>query len=424
MTHAMCVGMTGSGKTGLGLTLIEEAALDGIPVIADRSQGRSRQPAAHVSRSQPEDFVPWVNPDEASHSGISVEESRAEQAERWRQGLEEWGQDADRIQRLRDSAEFTIYTPGSNAGMPDFRAEIVRRASRRHCARMPSCSRDRVGTAGVERARAGRDRSRSDPQPRAHPAREHPAGAWRRDAISTLPSSIHQVQSPPLTKVGVLDLDTFYPPKDRFDLAMQLNNLLAAPGFATWLSGEPLDVGRLLFGAERQAARLDHFDRPPRRCGADVLRVAAAERGARLDACPDGHREPPGDPVTWTRSSAICRRVANPPSKLPLLTLIKQARAFGLGIVLATQNPVDLDYKALSNIGTWFLGRLQTERDKARVIEGLEGASAARGRSSIARAWRRRSPVSASAYSSCRTCTRMRPSCCRAGGRCRTCEGR
>ena len=202
--------------------------------------------------------------------------------------------------------------------------------------------------------------------------------SWRRATTWTWRGLIHAVQSPPFQKVGVLDLETFFPAKERFALAMKLNNLLASPGFAAWMEGEPLDVGGLLYTPRGKAAAVDHVDRASVRQRADVLRHDPPERGAGLDSDPAGHIEPAAI-LYMDEIYGYFPPTANPPSKVPMLTLLKQARAFGLGVVLATQNPVDLDYKGLSNAGTWFLGRLQTQRDKDRVLEGLEGASTAAG---------------------------------------------
>jgi hypothetical protein len=202
--------------------------------------------------------------------------------------------------------------------------------------------------------------------------------AWRAGKDLDLPTLIAQIQSPPVQKIGVLDLDSFYPAKDRFALAMALNNLLASPGFEAWLTGDPLDINRMLWTAEGRP-RISIFS---------IAHLSDAERMFFVSLLLN-------QTLSWVRAQSGTTSLrallymdeifgyfpptANPPSKKPLLTLLKQARAFGLGVVLATQNPVDLDYKALGNTGTWFLGRLQTERDKARVLEGLEGAAAAAG---------------------------------------------
>ena len=203
--------------------------------------------------------------------------------------------------------------------------------------------------------------------------------AWRQGSDLDLAAVIQRIQSPPVAKIGVMDVDSFFPSKDRFALAMKLNNLLAAPGFHAWLEGEPLDIQQMLYTASGK----------PRLAIFSIAHLSDAERMFFVTLLLS-------QMVGWMRAQSGTTSlrallymdeifgyfppVANPPSKLPLLTLLKQARAFGLGVVLATQNPVDLDYKGLANTGTWFIGRLQTERDKARVLEGLEGASASAGK--------------------------------------------
>ena len=202
--------------------------------------------------------------------------------------------------------------------------------------------------------------------------------SWREGHDLDMASLIHAVQSPPFQKVGVLDLETFFPAKERFALAMKLNNLLASPGFAAWLEGDPLDVGGLLYT----------HDGKPRLSIVSIAHLSDNERmffvTILLNEVLAWIRTQPGTSslraiLYMDEIFGYFPPVANPPSKVPMLTLLKQARAFGLGVVLATQNPVDLDYKGLSNAGTWFLGRLQTQRDKDRVLEGLEGASTVAG---------------------------------------------
>ena len=372
--------MTGSGKTGLCLALLEEAAIDGIPAIVIDPKGDLANLLLTFPDLRPEDFAPWINEDDARQQGRSTPTtSPRQQAELWKKGLAEWGQDGARIRRLRDAADFAIYTPGSERGHAGLDPEVLRRAARRRSARTASCFRDRIaGTATSLLGLLGIDADpiksrehillstildaawRAGQRPR--PRRPHPGRSRRR----------------PCTRVGVLDLESFYPAKERFELAMALNNLLASPGFAAWLEGEPLDIGRMLLHARGQAAHRDLLHRAPRRRRAHVLRLAAAEPDAGWMRAQSG--------TTSLRAILYMDEifgyfppVANPPSKQPLLTLLKQARAFGLGVVLATQNPVDLDYKGLANAGTWFIGRLQTERDKARVLDGLEGAAAGAG---------------------------------------------
>lgn len=373
VTHAVCVGMTGSGKTGLCIGLLEEAAIDRVPAIVIDPKGDLSNLLLTFPDLRPEDFYPWVNEDEARTKGLSADDFAAQQAELWRNGLASSGQDGARIRRLKEAAEFAIYTPGSDAGRPvsilsSFDAPAASVAADREILR------DRISaTATSLLSLLGID---ADPVQ----SREHVLlanifdAAWREGRNLDLATIIAQIQNPPFQKAGVMDLETFYPAKERFSLAMALNNLLASPGFQTWLEGEPLDIGQMLHTAEGK----------PRISILSIAHLSDAERmffvTLLLHQMLAWMRAQPG--TTSLRAVLYMDEifgyfppVANPPSKKPLLTLLKQARAFGLGVVLATQNPVDLDYKGLSNIGTWFIGRLQTERDKMRVLEGLEGAA-------------------------------------------------
>ena len=377
VTHGVIVGMTGSGKTGLGIGLIEECAIDGVPVIAIDPKGDLGNLLLAFPKLAAEDFLPWVDTDQARRAGQTAEAFAAAEASRWSEGLAGWGQDGRRIERLRDAAEFAIYTPGSSSGRPlsimkSFAApdpEIVNDAE---------LLQDRVSTAATSvLTLAGID---------AEPikSREHVllanlfTDSWRAGRDLDLPALIAQIQSPPIAKVGVLDLESFYPSKDRFALAMQLNQLLAAPGFGAWLEGEALDIDRLLYGLNGRPRvsiiSIAHLDDHERMFFIslllnEIVGWMRSQRGtSSLRAL-----------VYFDEIFGFLPPVANPPSKPPLLTLLKQARAFGLGVVVATQNPVDLDYKALSNAGTWMLGRLQTDRDKGRVLDGLEGAAGTAG---------------------------------------------
>jgi hypothetical protein len=374
VTHALCVGMTGSGKTGLCLALIEEAALDGVPAILIDPKGDLGNLLLTFPDLSPADFRPWINEEDAARKGVSPEEFAKQQADLWKKGLAEWGEDGERIRKLRDSAEFAIYTPGSSAGIP---VSILSSFAAPPAAVREDAEalRERVaGTATGLLTLIGVD---ADPVK----SREHIlvstilSQAWSRGGSLDLPSLIAQIQAPPVSKIGVMEIETFFPSKERFALAMAANNLLAAPGFASWLEGEPLEAGRLLRSSSGK----------PRVAIVSIAHLAEAERmfftTLLLNEVLSWMRGQPG--TTSLRAilymdeiAGYFPPVANPPAKAPLLTLLKQGRAFGLGVVLATQNPVDLDYKGLSNCGTWLLGRLQTERDKARVLEGLEGAAA------------------------------------------------
>ncbi|WKZ13952.1 MAG: DUF87 domain-containing protein [Gammaproteobacteria bacterium] len=372
-THAVIIGMTGSGKTGLGIGLIEEAAIDRIPVIAIDPKGDLGNLLLTFPALEPAAFEPWIDPRAAAEAGQSPGEFAAAQASAWRAGLAEWGQDPARIARLRAAADFAIYTPGSSTGAPlsvlkEFAPPppALRADADLYRERVQSTVTGLLTLLGIE----------ADPLT----SREHILlsnlldEAWRRDDAPDLAALIGSIQKPPFSRVGVLDLESFYPAADRQALALRLNNLLAAPGFEAWTQGEPLAADRLLYTASGQprvtVISIAHLDDAQRMFFVTLL---LAEILAWM-------RRQPGSPslraiLYLDEVFGYMPPVANPPSKLLLLTLLKQARAFGLGVVLATQNPVDLDYKGLANAGTWFIGRLQTERDKARVLEGLLGAA-------------------------------------------------
>jgi hypothetical protein len=374
VTHAVCIGMTGSGKTGLCLGLLEEALIDSIPVIAVDPKGDIGNLLLTFPQLRGEDFQPWVDADQARRAGVSVSDFANQQAASWKAGLAEWEETGERIARLRAAADFAIYTPGSSAGIP---ISIVQSFSTPSKAILEDddALKDRVATtASSLLALLGIE---ADPLR----SREHILlanvfqASWLSGKDLTLPSIIQLIQKPPMTQIGALDLESFYPAKDRFQLAMSLNNLLASPGFDSWLKGEALDIDRLLYTQDGKPRAtifsIAHLDDSQRMFFTSLLlnqllSWMRAQSGTTSLRCVFYMDEifgyfPPS---------------ANPPTKKPLLTLMKQARAFGLGVVLATQNPVDIDYKGLSNAGTWFIGRLQTERDKMRVLDGLEGAAA------------------------------------------------
>jgi len=378
VTHAVCVGMTGSGKTGLCLALLEEAAIDNIPAIIIDPKGDLGNLMLTFPSLKGEDFQPWINEDDARKKGLSPADYAQAQAELWTKGLAGWQQDGARIQRLRDAADVAIYTPGSNAGLPvsilkSFAAPAadVREDAELLRERISTTVTSLLGLLGIE----------ADPiQSREHILLSTILDqTWKKEEDLDLASLIQAIQSPPVSKIGVMDVDSFFPSKDRFALAMKLNNLLAAPGFQAWLEGEALDIQSLMYTPAGK----------PRHAIFSIAHLNDAERMFFVTLLLS-------QMVGWMRAQSGTTSlrallymdeifgyfppVSNPPSKLPLMTLLKQARAFGLGVVLATQNPVDLDYKGLANTGTWFIGRLQTERDKARVLEGLEGASTSAGK--------------------------------------------
>jgi hypothetical protein len=375
VTHAVIIGMTGSGKTGLGIGLLEEALMDNIPFIAIDPKGDLGNILLTFPELNAANFRPWINEQEAAIQGQTPEQFAETQAQLWQKGLGEWGQTAERIAKLRQSVDFAIYTPGSSSGL---QVSVLRSfavpaqavlsdsdALREH---IQTTATSLLALMGLE----------ADPMT----SREHVlvsnilSRSWSEGKSLDIASLIKAIQEPPFTQIGVMDIESFYPQKDRLALSMQLNNLLASPGFSAWMEGEPLDIQRMFYTPEGKA----------RACIFTISHLGDKERmffvSMLLNEVLGWMRTQSG--TTSLRAMLYMDEIfgylpptASPPSKVPMLTLLKQARAFGLGLVLATQNPVDLDYKALSNTGTWFIGRLQTERDKARVLEGLEGASQA-----------------------------------------------
>ena len=380
VTHAVCVGMTGSGKTGLCIGLLEEAALDKVPAILIDPKGDITNLLLQFPDLQPDDFKPWINEDDARRKDKTVEEFAASTAEQWKNGLADWGIGGERMRSLAAQTGYTIFTPGSDMGIPinilgslaapdlswETEAESIRE-------RITGTVAALLGLAGIN----------------ADPVRSREGillanifeSAWKEGQDLDLAKLFMAIQKPPFRQLGVFDVDTFYPEKDRFNLAMAFNTLVASPKFQTWLQGEPLDVDRLFYDAEGK----------PRHSVIYIAHLSDSERMFIVTLILESL-------VTWMRrqSGTTSLRAlfyfdeifgyfpptAEPPSKRPLLTLFKQARAFGLGCVVVTQNPVDLDYKGLTNAGTWFIGKLQAERDKERVLSGLKGALSEAGQSS------------------------------------------
>ncbi len=370
VTHAVCLGMTGSGKTGLGIGVIEEAALDGIPVLAIDPKGDLANLLLTFPSLAAAEFQPWIDTRDSAASGLTPEAFAATQAETWRSGLAEWQQDGGRIKRFRESADVRVYTPGSRAATPIALLRTLVPQSKgddeEFAARLSATADSILALAGLDEASSH--------------SREHvlvssllnSAAASRQ--IVDLPWLVQHVQKPGFDRIGVMDLETFYPARERQALALRLNGVLAAPGFDVWLEGVPLDLDGLLYTPEGR----------PRVAIISIAHLDDAQRMLVVSLVLN-------EALAWTRRQAGTTSLralfymdevagyfpptANPPSKPPLLTLMKQARAFGVGVMLSSQNPVDLDYKGLANAGTWFLGKLQTERDKARVLDGLEGAA-------------------------------------------------
>ena len=370
-THGVIVGMTGSGKTGLGIDLIEECLSNNIPTLLIDPKGDLGNLCLTFPNLSPADFQPWVNADDAAKVGLSAADFAAAQAKSWTGGLAGWGIGADRIASLRQHAEFTIYTPGSTAGVP---LNIV--GSLQAPANVSDLEIMRDEIDGYVSGLLGLVGIDADPLS----SREHILlsnlieTAWTGGKSLDLAILVGQVQSPPIRKLGVFDLDTFYPPKDRMVLAMKLNGLLASPSFAAWAQGPPIDVDTLLRTPDGRA-----------RCAIISIGMLGDQERQFVVTLVLSKL------VTWMRRQSgttdlrallymdevagYVPPTANPPTKQPIMTLMKQARAFGVGVVLSTQNPVDLDYKAISNAGTWMIGRLQTDQDKNRLLAGMNAAT-------------------------------------------------
>ena len=368
-THGLCVGMTGSGKTGLCLSLIEEAAIDGIPVIAIDPKGDLGNLMLSFPDLKPEDFLPWVSQEEADKKGMTLEEYAKSTAGLWKNGLSSWDEDGERIRLYKDSSDVVIYTPGSKSGIPvtalksfDVPSQLILENSEALNEKIQTTVSGILSLIGIE----------ADPlQSREHILISNILSySWSEGKSLTLADLIRLIQQPQFSSIGVFDLESFFPQKERMSLSIKINSILASPSFSVWLEGESLDIGKFLYTK----------DGKPKISIFSIAHLSDKERMFFVTMILN-------ELVAWMRTqqgtsslSALFYMdeifgyfppVSNPPSKQPMLTLLKQARAFGLGVMLATQNPVDIDYKGLSNIGTWFIGRLQTERDKNRMIEGL-----------------------------------------------------
>ena len=372
-THGVIVGMTGSGKTGLGVVLLEEVLRSGVPALILDPKGDMGNLALRFPELRAEDFEPWIDPAEASREGVTLRELAARTAERWRTGLAGSGLGTEDVRAFRDAADLRIYTPGSTAGVPlnvlgDLSAPEVSWEEQGEVLR-----EEIEGLVSGLLVLAGLD---ADPIT----SREHillanlVEHAWRQGRDLDLATLLVQIQDPPLRRLGVFELDQFFPARDRMALAMRLNGLVASPSFAEWLQGEPLDMDALLRAPDGRPRAsivyLSHLTETERQFVVTLL----------LSKMVTWMRQQPGTSdlralVYVDEVFGLAPPTAEPPSKRPMLTLFKQARAHGVGMVIATQNPVDVDYKLMSNAGTWMVGRLQTERDKARVLEAMKSAA-------------------------------------------------
>lgn len=372
-THCVVTGMTGSGKTGLCIGLLEEAALHKTPAIIIDPKGDLTNLVLHFPNQQPSDFKPWIDPELAKQSGKTVDQMAEETAARWSKGLADWGMGPEQLQELANAADYTIYSPGSTSGLPvnilssfeapsvswEENAEVLRE-------RISTTVTAILGLVGITNI----DPLRSREHILLSNLIEH---AWVNGHSLSLTDLILQVQNPPLDRLGAFPMDSFFPEKDRFELALLLNNFLASPSFQVWQQGQPLDVQQLLYtkdGSPRHSIfYIAHLSENERMFFVTLL-FAAMESWMRGQRGTGNLRAI----LYFDEIMGYLPPVANPPSKTVMLRMLKQARAFGVGLLLATQNPVDVDYKALSNAGTWMIGRLQTEQDKNRLLDGLTSA--------------------------------------------------
>ncbi|RPI92270.1 MAG: ATP-binding protein, partial [Chloroflexi bacterium] len=373
-THAVVTGMTGSGKTGLCVILLEEAALKGIPAIIIDPKGDLTNLLLHFPDLAPQDFQPWLDADLARRAGKSLDQIAADASTSWREGLQDWGIPQERVLALKNAAQFAIFTPGSDAGIPvsvlsslaapEIPWKDNREVLREKITSTVTALLGLVGYTDIDPLRS----------------REHILlanifeAAWSQGKDVELAELILQTQTPPFDKLGAFPVETFFPAKDRMELAMVLNNILAAPAFETWREGQSLNIGSLLYTEAGRPRHnifyLAHLSDAERMFFVTLL-LSAVETWMRTQSGTGSLRAL----LYMDEIYGYLPPQRNPPSKQPLLRMLKNARAFGLGLLLATQNPVDVDYKALSNAGTWFIGKLQTEQDKNRLLDGLESAA-------------------------------------------------
>ncbi len=370
-THGVIVGMTGSGKTGLGIVLIEEALAAGIPALLIDPKGDLANIALTFPNLAPGEFEPWVNESDATRAGQEVPEFAAGEAARWTTGLAGWDLGPDNVRALHEAADVTIYTPGSAHGVA---LNIIGTLDVPDDMSDPQAVQEEIDAYVSSLLNL----VRIDADPLS--SREHILlstiinHSWSQGRSLDLAGLVAAVQQPPVRKVGVLELESYYPAADRMALVLKLNGLLASPAFAAWLGGQRIDIQAMLrtaAGAPRCAVvTTAHLDDAQRQSATSVILAKVISWMRRQSGTSDLRVLLYMDEV-----AGYLPPTANPPTKAPLLLLLKQARAFGVGVVLSTQNPVDLDYKALSNAGTWMIGRLQTEQDKARLVDGLTSAA-------------------------------------------------
>ncbi|MGB1226908.1 MAG: helicase HerA domain-containing protein [Poseidonibacter sp.] len=371
-THAAIIGMTGSGKTGLGISLLEEAAIDNIPSIIIDPKGDMGNLLLTFPNLKGEDFKPWIEEQDAINNGLSIDEQAQKTAQLWEKGITGDFQSKERIAKLKNSADFSIYTPGSTAGIPisilsSFKApgKEVLEDHDLLTSLVNSTVSSLLSLVDIKNDSSSKENILLS---------SIFMNAYTKEKDLSLEELITLIVTPPFSKVGIFDLETFFAQEQRLKLALKLNTIIANPSFKNWIEGEPLDISNLLYDENGKAKvsifSISHLDDAQRMFFVSLLLnqmlswMRRQEGTSSLKAL-----------LYMDEIFGYFPPSKNPPSKQPMLTLLKQARSFGVGVILSTQNPVDIDYKGLSNIGTWFIGRLQTKQDKEKVIDGLSSAS-------------------------------------------------
>jgi hypothetical protein len=364
LTHAVVIGMTGSGKTGFAVDMIEEAAIAGIPVIVVDPKGDLGNLALCWEEPNGYDLEPWVSTEEAQRSGTTLAELAETTAKQQELARRSWNLDEAAAQLAR--VPVRVYTPGSTAGQT---VNVLSVISNLESNGDDELTREAVSSAiSAVLALAG---IAADPlRTPEHVFLSTLVEKMLGDGLEvSLPALITATTNPPEgLMIGAFSVDEYMKPRERQTLALALNNLIAAPSFKLWGQGDDLDLDEMYGKPGINVFYLAHLDDSSRQFFMTLL----------LGRIATWMRHQPGSRdlralLFIDEAYGIAPPVSNPPTKKPLLTLIKQGRAFGLGIVLATQNPSDLDYKALAT-GIWAVGRLQTEQDRSYIAGALSSA--------------------------------------------------
>jgi hypothetical protein len=332
--HALCLGQKGSGKTGLCIGLIEEAAIDGIPVIAIDTKGDVGNVLLQFPQMTAEDLMPWLDLDKVRRSGLPPPVFAAQQAKLWQIELTSFEETSARIQRLKDSADFVIYTPGSSAGLQISLSGALLAPSNMVLGdndifreRIGSCTSALLALVGIVD-----DSQRS---------RDHVLlsniikTAWQSRQDLTLPNLIKLIQQPNIAHIGAFDMEQFYPAGERLQLALALNNLLASLSFEALLTGEAINIDDILHG-------------PIGKPKVSVISIAHLAEHERMFFV----SELLSELISWMRTQADTNSLRamlfvdeladyfpsrfNLPSKRALSTLMKYGRKHGLGLLLSS----------------------------------------------------------------------------------------